>query len=784
MILVRCSLFLLGVIFSSAVYAQYPVEREHTTKFEQLGTVLPDPNVYRSASGAPGPDYWQQRANYKIDATLDDDIQRITGSETITYFNNSPDVLSYLWLQLDQNMRAPGSDTYKVTPSSINERMNYNSLQRMMGYPGYDGGHKIQSVKDANGNDIPYVINKTMMRVDIAEPLQPGEKFTFSVDWYYNVNDRNLMGGRGGYEYFPEDGNYLYTITQWFPRMAVYDDHNGWQHKQFLGRGEFALTFGDYEVNITVPSDHIVAATGELQNPEEVLTEEQQELFAQARTSDEPVVIVSEKEAAKKEKKKAGDTKTWKYKAENVRDYAFGSSRKYVWDAMGVDINGKTVMAMSYYPKEANPLWGQYSTEVVAHTLETYSKYTIPYPYPVAISVEATNGMEYPMICFNYGRPAEDGTYSARTKYGMIGVIIHEVGHNFFPMIVNSDERQWTWMDEGLNTFVQYLTEMEWERNYPVRRGPAHMIVPYMAGDRKNITPIMTNSEQVRQFGNNAYGKPATALNILRETVMGRNLFDHAFKTYSERWAFKHPRPADFFRTMEDASGFDLDWFWRGWFYSIDHVDIAIDDVKLYEFNTRNPSIENPVAREKYERQRSHISQRYNKEDVATTAVEEDPELADFYNRYDPFAVNESDMAQYRAFLNSLSPEERELLQSGMKFYEITFSNEGGLVMPLIVEFTYEDGSSEIDRIPAEIWRQNEEQVTKVFVKEKKVTGVTLDPYRETADTDEEDNYYPRKTIPNRFELYKQNNGARGQSGSNPMQRKENKKYLENNSRR
>ncbi|MEM8968670.1 MAG: M1 family metallopeptidase, partial [Bacteroidota bacterium] len=695
--------------------------------------------------------------------------QRLTGSETITYYNNSPDVLNYLWLQLDQNMRAEDSDTYKTRTNSISDKMNVDNLETIMGYD-FDGGHKIQAVKDASGNDISYTINRTMMRVDITEPLKPGENVTFSVDWYYNINDRNLMGGRGGYEYFPGDGNYLYTITQWFPRMAVYDDHNGWQHKQFLGRGEFALTFGDYEVEITVPSDHIVASTGTLQNPGEVLTEEQQDLLAQSKTADKPVIIVSQDEVEKKEKRQAKDTKTWIYHADSVRDFAFGSSRKYIWDAMGVDIDGRTVMAMSYYPKEGNPLWEQYSTEVVAHTLKTYSKFTIPYPYPKAISVEASNGMEYPMICFNYGRPAADGTYSERIKYGMIGVIIHEVGHNFFPMIVNSDERQWTWMDEGLNTFVQYLTEQEWDRNYPSRRGPAFKIVPYMSGDKSQISPIMTNSDQVQNLGPNAYAKPATALNILRETVMGRDLFDYAFKTYAERWAFKHPEPGDFFRTMEDASGTDLDWFWRGWFYTVDHVDVGIDGVKYYQINTKNPEVEKPIARQRYQEREKHISQTYNEQDVATTAIEADPSLRDFYNRYDPFSVTPADQQAYDSFVAGLDAKERKLVESGKHFYEISLSNVGGLITPVILGWTYEDGSTEIERIPAEIWRYNSETVTKVFAKDKKVAQIVVDPYRETADTDETNNYFPKQNIPTRFEVFKQKQRTRGTSGPNPMQ--------------
>lgn len=757
------------ILFSLTALAQ---QREHEGKFEQLDTKLRTANVYRTASGAPGYQYWQQQADYDIDVELDEENHRIIGSEKITYTNNSPDDLPYLWLQLDQNMRAEDSDTYSTATSQITGQMTARGLQSLIGYD-FDGGHKISAVTDSSGNNLPYTINKTMMRVDLPEPLRSGESITFQVDWSYNINDRLVISDRGGYETFPEDGNTLYTITQWFPRMAVYSDYEGWAHKQFLGSGEFALPFGDYKVRMTVPADHIVASTGVLQNPEEVLTEAQRELYEEAKTASSPVIIVSQDEVEKKEKRRATDKKTWIYQADSVRDFAWGSSRKFIWDAMGVDINGKTVMAMSYYPKEANPLYEQYSTEVVAHTLEVYSEHTIAYPYPVAISVEASNGMEYPMICFNYGRPEEDGTYTENIKYGMISVIIHEVGHNFFPMIINSNERQWTWMDEGLNTFVQYLAEQEWDRNYPSHRGPAAKIVPYMKGSKEGIRPIMTNSEQILQFGENAYAKPATALNILRETIMGRELFDFAFKTYSERWAFKHPTPDDLFRTMEDASGIDLDWFWKGWFYSIDNVNIAIADVEHYQLNTQNPDVENPIQREADDIANFDPAREKNEEDIPETAIERNHVLRDFYNSYDEFEITAQDRKAYEKYRSSLSPEEREMLDAGLHFYEVTFRNVGGLVMPLILQFTYADGTTEITRIPAEIWRKNETQITKVFVKTQEVESIVLDPFLETADTNIENNYYPERDVPSRFELFKQQSAPRGSStGENPMQKR------------
>ncbi|MEL6591002.1 MAG: M1 family metallopeptidase, partial [Bacteroidota bacterium] len=587
-------------------------------------------------------------------------------------------------------------------------------------------------------------------------------------------NDRMKMGGRSGFEYFEENDNYLYTIAQFFPRMCAYNDVYGWQNKQFLGSGEFTLVFGNYNVDLTVPADHVVASTGTLQNANKILTSTQRKRWNQAKTATEPVMIVTQAEAEEAEKTKAKGERTWNFYAENVRDFGFASSRKFIWDAMGVKSGEQDVMCMSYYPKEGNPLWERYSTRAVAHTVDVYSKYTFDYPYPVAISVHTNRiGMEYPMICFNGGRPEADGTYTARTKYGMISVIIHEVGHNYFPMIVNSDERQWTWMDEGLNSFLQFLAEQEWQRDYPSRRGPASNITSYMGGDKSFITPIMTNSESVFQLGNNAYGKPATALNILRETIMGRELFDFAFREYSQSWMFKQPSPADFFRIMEDASGTDLDWFWRGWFYTTDYVDIAITDIKWLQLNTKNPETEKPLARAQAEEEVMDISTKRNMEAVPQTVMERYPELQDFYNKYDPHAISVLDKKEYEAYYNRLSDEEKAFLEEGKNYYQIDFENLGGLVMPLIVEFTFEDDSKEIQYIPAEIWRRNSEKVSKVFITDKVVKSIALDPNLETADVDTENNYWPPQVAPSRFQMYKQDYSRYGGSSQNLMRRQQ-----------
>jgi hypothetical protein len=759
----------------------------HGNKFEQLGTILPTPNEYRTASGAPGPKYWQQRADYDIKATLDEKNLMLHGAETITYFNNSPDVLTYIWLQLDENEHSTTKNAGYPDGSSLGRGMSPAMIDNLEEAKTDNGlGVNILKITDLLGAKLKYTVNKTMMRVELPTALKPGQKFAFKVDWNYKITDRMTVGGRGGFEFFPEDGNHLFTMAQWYPRLAVYSDFQGWQHHQFTGRGEFALTFGNYKVAITVPSDHVVMATGACQNYPAVLSPAQLARWNKAQTSTEPVEVVTLEEAKKAEQTKATTQKTWVFNAENVRDFAFGSSRKFIWDALAANVEGKKVMCMSAYGKEAYGLYRPFSSKAVAHTIKTYSKFTIPYPYPVAQSIEASNGMEYPMICFNYGRTEKDGSYTEATKNGMLGVIIHEVGHNFFPMIVNSDERQWSWMDEGLNTYVEYLTEELYDNKFPSRRGPAFAIADYMKLPKDQLEPIMTNSENIIQFGPNAYAKPATGLNILRETIMGRDLFDYAFKEYSRRWAFKHPTPADLFRTIEDASAEDLDWFWRGWFYSIDPVDIAIDTVKHAVYDA---SIAVPAARTMGPRSLakpevnsfediSKIRNRNDKSIVFLTDV--DQSLRDFYWRYDrglePYDSVTKQPAMAMPAAEGLTDAEKAKYASA-NLYEVSFINKGGLVMPIILEFTFEDGTKETQRLPAQIWRKNENKVTKVFLTSKKAVSIQLDPMRETADIDESNNKWPNVSAPSKFALFKSKGFTRGQSiGLSPMAASQNKK--------
>ena len=722
-------------------------------KFRQLEEILPTPNDHRTASGDAGHQYWQQAVDYEIDVRIDDEQQHLHGSEKITYKNKSTDHLSYLWLQLDANIREPHSDGNLARTTDKLERLEFRAMRSMLAREEFEGGLNITSCEDCKTSDkLKFTIVKTMMRVDLPEKLAPGDSFRFQIDWDYKINNSKEVRGRTGCEFFAKDGNYIYEMAQWFPRMCAYTDVTGWQHKQFLGRGEFTLEFGDYDVRITVPSDHVVASTGVLQNPDEVLNESQQERLKEAEESKKPIFIVTPDEAESNQEEKGEGTKTWRFKASNVRDFAFATSRKFIWDAMRHDLNGKQVWCMSYYPNEGEPLWSKYSTHAIVHTLNVYSKFTFDYPYPVAISVNGpVGGMEYPMICFNGPRPEEDGTYSKRIKYGLISVIIHEVGHNYFPMIVNSDERQWTWMDEGLNTFLQYITEQEWEPDYPSRRGEPQDIVRYMASP--NQVPIMTNSESLLQFGPNAYAKPATALNILRETIMGRELFDYAFKEYSNRWKFKRPMPADFFRTMEDASGIDLDWFWRGWFYSTDHVDLKITGVARMNVDTAYPETEKNLKKEDRDNEPLTLSKERNKD---LPAYVDSFDLKDFYNTFDELDVTEQDRQKYERYIKRLEDNDEELLAEARNFYLVGFENVGGLVMPLIVELTYEDGSKETRRFPVEVWNKNNEQINKLIITEKEVVSITLDPRLETADVDLDNNFFPPRISKSRFQLFKQ----------------------------
>ncbi len=740
-------------------------------KFRQLEEILPTPNAYRTASGAPGHEYWQQRADYDIQVELDDEAQRIIGTEKIQYTNHSPDSLEYLWVQIDANLFAKDSDGHITAPAPDIKKLRFKSLRGLMEREQFDGKARIHSVKDASGADLDHAIVKTMMRIDLPYPLKPGKSTSFSISWSYNIIDAKLIRARSGYEYFPDDDNFIYEMAQWFPRMAAYTDDRGWHHKQFLGRGEFTLEFGEYRVAITVPDDHIVAATGQLQNSDEVLTKEQLSRFKKASKVDEPIFIVTPEEAKKNESTKSSGKKTWIFEAKDVRDFAFASSRKFIWDAMN-HVSGKNnVLAMSFYPNEAEPLWSKYSTHAVAHTMDVYSKFSFDYPYPVAISVNGpVGGMEYPMICFNAPRPMEDGTYWGtpsnaeqwmHSKYGLISVIIHEVGHNYFPMIVNSDERQWTWMDEGLNTFLQYLTEQEWEKDYPSRRGEPKDMVSYMKSSQQ--VAIMSNSESILQFGNNAYGKPATALNILRESILGREVFDFAFRTYSQRWMFKRPQPADFFRSLEDASGIDLDWFWRGWFYSTDHVDLAISNVTEYKMDTLDPVVDNERRKQDREEEPTSISEIRNRN--LKVLVEQFPDLVDFYNDYDPLDVLDNDREKAEESIQQLDPEDRDLLKLERHFYVVDFENKGGLVMPIILEIEYFNGSKETRHFPAEIWRQYSDSVSKLLITREPIRTLRIDPHLQTADVNLANNTYPPEIQKSRFKLTNE------KLDKNPMQK-------------
>ena len=743
-------------------------------KFQQLDSPVPPPSPQRLASGAPGAAYWQNRADYDIQVELDDVKRSLSAEARVTYHNASPDALEHLWVQLDQNYLSHNADSRAVPNSKRGvdpSRISYSALDRLLAYEEYDGEMKISRLTDASGAPLPHSIVKTMLRIDLAQPLAPGADYTFSIAWSYPVNDCERISARTGYEFFKEDGNCIYTIAQWFPRMCAYTDYAGWINKQFLGTGEFTLEFGNYKVSLTVPDDHQVAATGALTNADQVLSPAQRERLKKAQTEfRKPVFIVTPEEAKAAEKNKPKGKKTWVFQADNVRDFAFASSRKFIWDAMAVE--GHThppapkhpggaadrmarapVMAMSMYPKEGMPLWDKYSSHAIAHTIQTYSRFTFDYPYPVAWSVNGqVGGMEYPMISFNGPRPEKDGTYPERTKYALIGVIIHEVGHNWFPMIVNSDERQWTWMDEGLNSFVEDLAEEEWENDWKHRRNERGMVDYMRTRDR---VPVMTNSESIADLGPNAYGQPTVALNILREHILGRESFDHAFKTYARRWMFRRPTPSDFFRTLEDASGVDLDWFWRGWFFSTDHVDVSIDEVKWLQLDSRDPSVEKPKKKKEEDELPKTLTRERNYE--LSKRVDRYPELKDFYDTFDETTVLPSEKKKFESLVKELKEEEIDpkLLQTRHNFYAIEMSNNGGLVTPVILKLDYTDGSSEEMKLPAEVWRFSPGKTTKLLFTPKELKAVTFDPRQELTDTDVENNFWPRRPVKSRFQLYK-----------------------------
>lgn len=736
-------------------------------KFRQLDESFPSPNLSRPATGEPGPDYWQQRADYKIKIKLDETSRSVSGTETIKYTNNSPLTLNYIWIQLDQNIFKQDSINNLTRPWwGENKSVDFSTLRRQNFMDNFNGGFRDLSFKINNKVAQTFLVG-THIRLNLEKPLKPKESTEINISWSYALVEENAVRARNGYESFA-DGNDIFLLAQWYPRVTVFSDYEGWHNKEFIGNGEFTLEFGNYEVEITVPSDHVVAATGVLINDNDVLSATQKKRMLKAKKSEKPIFIITPEEALKNELEKNTQTKTWIFKAENVRDFAWTSSRKFIWDAAGFRQDSKDnplVMAMSFYPNEGEPLWSKYSTEAVMHTMKVYSKYSFDYPYPTAQSINGpVGGMEYPMITFNGPRTEleEDGTrtYSRSEKEFLIGVVIHEIGHIYFPMIVNSDERQWTWMDEGLNTFIQYLAEKEWDINYRSDRGEPRWITDFMSS--RNQVPIMTNSESLLQFGNNAYAKPATALVVLRETILGRELFDQAFKEYANRWKFKRPTPYDFFRTMEESSGVDLDWFWRGWFYSTDHVDISLNNIHIATLDTLDPQVDLTKDRIDLKNEPIILHDQRNETAEIETRVVVRPELLDIYDQYDEFTPSDREMRDYKEILDDLydkndsDPEWKkkalvEALGKEEDYYIFEFSNEGGLIMPIPLEITYEDGNKELIRIPVEIWRKNPRKTKWLKRSKIKITQAIIDPFWEIGDTEIENNYYPTRLIPARL---------------------------------
>ncbi len=772
-----CTLFLLSLVLSSFSLALPPDATKPLAydKFRPLTELLPTPNDQRTASGAPGKGYWQQQADHEINVELDENTQSLTASETITYHNNSPDTLTYLWLELDANLFAKHSASNLTEVLSGNQtesihldKFHPKNLQAELLKEKFDGGLKIDSITDDQGKPLHFVVADTMMRVELPTSLNSGSTFRFHISWHYKINDGTLLPVRTGYEYFKKDKNYIFEIANWYPRMCSYTDVRGWQNKAYLGVGEFSLEFGNYLVKITVPEDHIVSASGELQNPEQVLTSTQRQRLKEAATAKHPVFIVNPKEAEQNESRHASGKKMWIFKADNIRAFAFASSRKFIWDAQGAPRSvcadpEKGILCMSFYPKEGEPLWSKYSTPAVLHTLEVYTQHTFPFPYPTVNSINGPiYGMEFSMICFNGTRPEKDGTYSKEKKEELIAVIIHEVGHNFFPMIVNSDEREWGWLDEGLNTFLEHLATDLWEKGFKNDRSVPRNLARYMKG--ADLVPIMTTADSLLKVGGSAYAKPGAGLNLLRDTILGPERFDFAFKAYANRWKFKRPEPADFFRTISDASGRDLDWFWRGWFYSIDPCSISIDTIHQYILDTGNPAIDKLIAKKEKEDRVKTVSE--VRDANLKTYEQLHPELQDFYSNYDEFSVLPSEQQKFQEFLKKLEEEEIDpnILTIKRNFYVIDFSNKGGLIMPIPLKIEYTDGTSEEFQIPAEIWRTNNQNVSKLLITTKELKSVQVDPHEELPEINRDLNFWPRRLMKEHFQFQLE------EKKKNPMQ--------------
>jgi len=743
----KIKFFLLLFLSFSISFAQEDTQNTHKghynkSKFRQITDLLPTPNTYRTAAGAPGRDYFQNKANYDIHVELFDNEKqpKLVGHETITYFNNSPDKLEYLWVQLEQNKRAPDSYTDQIKDDGKNMMLRPGKFISQYSNKGFKGGYHIEKVQTTGGTNLPYTINHTMMRVDLPTALEPGKNFSFKVKWWYNINDFVADWGRSGYEHFKDDGNNLYIIAQFYPRMAVYDDVNGWQNLQFIQTGEFTLPFGDFKVEITAPADHIMDATGKLLNRKAVMSKKQYDRYLKAlKTFDKPVMIVTADEAKKHEKSRSKGKKTWKFFAKNVRDFAFASSRKFMYDMMAVQLDSKKTLAVSMYPKEAKVLWQKYSTRTVAHTLKSYSKRMFDYPYHKAISVNAfRQGMEYPMICWNYGRPGKDGKVSDRLRNGMIKVITHEVGHNWFPMVVNSDERQWMWMDEGLNTFSELLAEQAFEKELGFSlnsRGLPKHIVPFVKGDQSKMLPIMSNSDNMYNRSMTAYNKPTAGLYLLREVIMGHKLFDHALKTYANRWKFKHPEPADFFRTMEDDSAIDLDWFWNAWFFTTEVNDMAIDKVEKFYVTDK------PTQRIK------RMARMYGMkvEDFppyVSLVTEDSKDFTKDLKSKESFIERSTSMKDFLA--ENFTKEEVRNIKTPKYFYRIAFEQKGEMPMPIVLKIVYKDGTTVQKIFPAKVWRFNNKKVSKMIPSSKEIVKVIIDPENLTADIDQTNNEWPK----------------------------------------
>lgn len=703
------------------------VAHAEATPFSPLGSLVDPPSATRGADGRPTSTYWQQHIAYDIDATLDVERRVINAQAELRYTNNAPQALDAIWFEISPE--ATTKDAIAHRSATINvDSASVRDLRGLREQEERGGGLVVSSVADSEDRPLAFEARGTQLRVALPRPLASGQTVRIKLAWRVALVDLDRKGGRTGYMLL-SSGDPIFHIAQWYPQPVAFTDYGGWRNVPFVDHGEFAPELGDYNVSLTLPAGQLVAATGVLTNEADVLTGVERTRLARLRQG-KVTEIVTAAEAATK--RRSSETRTWRFAARNVRDFALAASLRYRWDATLAGTSA--VRAMTFYPSEASALWRPLALPAIGHALDVYGRMTFDYPYPVVQAAFGPNdGMEHTMLAFSrYPPDGPNGTYSRERKRDFLWVLTHEVGHNWFPLIVNSDERAWTWMDEGLTSYLETLATLEWSGDYTTRPN-----LPAMLGAEREATgrqPPMTPANAVVDLFPTQYHRPAAALQVLRELVLGRETFDRAFRAYARAWMFKRPTPGDFFRTINQESGADLDWFWRAWFFSTDHVDLSLERVAALRLVAvpadaiPAPADATPPA---------NLTVLRNAAEGRRLMVEQVPRLADAYDR-----IPERTLAGATPSAHAVVDVQRTLdaLGQGGVFYELDIRNRGGVVSPVPIRIDYRDGTSERYVVPVELWFGDTKRAQHILWRAKSIRSVTLDPDAATGDVDRGNN--------------------------------------------